>query len=173
MGKRKTSVSLHHIEGVKSIEDLAPHYDLIKRHLSVLTTIKGEDLQDLLQDFYIKLDAYFKKYPDKVINGGFVSSSLRNMLKSYYVEVQNNVNEYEVNIVDREDSAIDIDDKIEMEELYEKMYEKVDELDWTEKTVLEYSLIMSSAELSRLSGIPYQNIIYTLNKAKRKLGIKK
>lgn len=169
---RKTNVSLHNIEGVRSIEDLAPHYDLIKSHLYVLTNKRGADMDDLMQDFYIKMYNYFNKYPNKVINGGFVSNTLRNMLRNYYNSVSKNKTEYEHNLVDREDSDLEIADKLKDEELYQEMYEKIEELDWVERTILEYSLIMSIAELSRLSEIPYQNIIYTLNKAKSKLGIK-
>lgn len=169
---RKTNVSLHNIEGVRSIEDLAPHYDLIKSHLLVLTNKRGDDIDDLMQDFYIKMYNYFKKYPNKVINGGFVSNTLRNMLRNYYTSVSKNKTEYEHNLVDRDDNDLEIADKLKDEELYQEMYEKIEELDWVERTILEYSLIMSIAELSRLSEIPYQNIIYTLNKAKSKLGIK-
>lgn len=170
---KKTSVSLHHIEGVNSIEDLAPYYDLIKSHLSVLTNKKGDDIDDLLQDFYVRMDRYFKKYPDKVINGGFVSNSLRNMLRNYYLSVSKNRMVYEQTLVDKTDDSRDIDKKVLDELLYERMYEQIEKLDWAERTVLEYSLIMTVADMSRLSDIPYQNIIYTLNKAKRKLGIKK
>lgn len=169
---KKTNVSLHNIEGVRSIEDLAPHYDLIKSHLLVLTNKRGEDIEDLMQDFYIKMYNYFEKYPSKVINGGFVSNTLRNMLRNYYSAVSKNKTEYEHSLVDKDDNDLEIEDKLKDEELYQEMYEKIEELEWVERTVLEYSLIMSIAELSRLSEIPYQNIIYTLNKAKTKLGIK-
>lgn len=169
----KTSVSLHNIKDVRSVEDLAVHYNLIKRHLFVLARRSGEDIEDLLQDFFINMHKYFEKYPDKVINGGFVSNSLRNMLRNYYVSVKRNPAVYEMDLVATEDNSEELELKTEEELKYDEMYSMVEELDWAEKTVLEYSLIMSVAELSRLSEIPYQNLVYALNCAKKKLGIKK
>ena len=107
---KKTNVSLHNIEGVRSIEDLAPHYDLIKSHLLVLTNKRGEDIEDLMQDFYIKMYNYFEKYPSKVINGGFVSNTLRNMLRNYYSAVSKNKTEYEHSLVDKDDNDLEIED---------------------------------------------------------------
>ena len=180
----KTGTSLHKIENITSIEQLAVHYDLIVRHAKMLYG-KDQPYEDLVQDWFVKLSNYFKKFPHKVINGGFVSNSLRNYIKDRHKAKKRLLNkmDYNVEIDDSiidEDSLtmmdvdnVDIHNKIEDEKKYEILEQKMSELTWVERTVLEYSLIMTLTEMSKMSEIPYQNLVYQLNNAKKKLGIKK
>lgn len=171
----KTSVSLHYIENINSIQQLAPYYTVISNHAKVITGL--DDYEDLVHDLFIKLDNYFKKYPDKVINGGFISNSIRNMLRNIHKantrsKIDQNVEVETTTLFTNVEDCI-IEDKIADEMKYDEIETMMDDLTWVEKTVLEYSLIMSLSEISRLSDIPYQNLVYALNCAKKKLGIKK
>ena len=178
----KTSVSLHTIDNINNIEQLAPFYSLIRSHAKMLYKC-NTDYEDLVQELFLKLDKYFTKYPDKIINGGFISNSLRNMIRNKYKVESRRKIDYNVEVDDSiidEDSltVLDIDNEIIHEKLsdeqkYEIIEQKLSELTWVERTVLEYSLVMPLSEISRLSEIPYQNLVYALNCAKKKLGIKK
>lgn len=178
----KTNFSLHTIENVNSIKQLAPFYDLISKHARML--YKGnDDYEDLVQELFLKLDKYFTKYPEKIINGGFISNSLRNMIRNkhkaktrcyidYNVEVNDSIiDEDSLTVLDVDNEVIH--EKLSDEQKYDIIEQKLSELTWVERTVLEYSLIMSLKEMSRLSEIPYQNLVYALTRAKDKLGIKK
>lgn len=177
---KKTSVSLHQIENINNINQLSPHYELIINHARMLN---NEVYEDIVQDLFLKLDRFFKRYPDKIVNGGFISTSLRNMLRDYHKTNKRRYIDYNVEITDNIISEehlcyVDLDSdeiaiKLSNEEKYDKIEEMLSELTWIERTVLEYSLIMPVTEMSPLSGIPYQNLIHQLNKAKKKLGVKK
>lgn len=173
--------SLHVIENINNINDLAKHYDLMINHTKYV--LKYLDANDLVHDLFIKLDIYFKKYPDKVINGGFILFSLKNLINNVY-SGQNthkkhfNTEIHEFNssfraIEDKNDSDDSINIKLINEANYDIIEEMLSELTWEERTVLEYSLTMSVSEMSRLSGVPYQNLNWQVQKAKRKLGISK
>lgn len=175
--KKITSYSLHMIENINNINQLAIHYDLIVKHAKMF--YNTEDTYDLVHDLFIKLDTYFKKYPDKVINGGFISSSLRNMVKNIH-KVDGKHIDYNIEVDSEYGALEDIDisyevitEKLNNEFKYEVIEGMLSKLNWIERTVLEYSLVMSLSEISRLSEIPYQNLVYQLNSAKTKLGIKK
>lgn len=174
---KATSYSLHTIENITNINQLAEHYDLIVSHARLF--LNTEDTYDLVHDLFIKLDTYFKKYPDKVINGGFISNSLRNMVRNIqkvdgkYIDYNVEVDEDFRALEDIDFSNETINMKIEKEFQYEEIELMLQKLTWVERTVLEYSLVMPLTEVSRLSGIAYQNLVYQLNNAKEKLGIKK
>lgn len=170
---KTTEYSLHNIENINSIGQLGEYYDLIVKHAKML--YNKDDTLDLVHNLFIKLDNYFKKYPEKVINGGFISNSLRNMIRNMY-KVEGKYIDSNIEIedtLDVDESYDAINKKLENEFKYELIDRKLDEINWIERLVLEYSLVMPLSEMSRLSEIPYQNLIYQLNNAKKKLGIKK
>ena len=180
MANNKTSVSLHNIEGINSIDELSKHYEVIRKHAKML--FKGDErFEDLTQDLFIKLDAYFKKYPEKIINGGFVSNTLRNMIRNIYKsdktsKIDRNIvltdfNNEDMIMYDPFETEDNISRKEDDERKYEIIEQRLSELTWEERTLIEYSLVMNLTEISKKTEIPYQNIIYTINKAKKKLGI--
>lgn len=172
---KTTSTSLHKIVGITDIKQLSVYNTLILGHAKMLTRGNRLLAEDITQEMYINLDKYFTKYPDKIINGGFVSLSLRNTLRNYWETLKRKDSDYnwDEQELTFDESFEDIEEKIKDEELYEEMEKRMQQLPWYERKVLEYSLEMPISELSRKSGINYQNLIYSLDKAKRKIGILK
>lgn len=172
---KTTSTSLHKIVDITDIKQLSVYNTLILEHARMLT--KGDRLlaEDIVQEMYINLHKYFEKYPDKIINGGFVSLSLRNTLKNYWETLKRKDNNYdwEKQELVYDESDEEIEEKLKDEVLYEEMERRMEELPWYERKVLEYSLEMHITELARKSGINYQNLVYSLAKAKTKIGIVK
>ena len=179
--KKYSKFSLHVIENITNINQLAPFYDLIVNHVKYV--LKYNDANDIVHDMFIKLDAYFKKYPGKVINGGLVLFSVKNLIKNVYSA--NNTHNKHFNddifefgpslraIEDKDDSKDILESKLLNEDKYDKIEDILSELTYEERTILEYSLIMSVCEISRLSGISYQILNHQMQKAKRKLGLKR
>ena len=169
-----TRESLHTIENITSLQDLAPYHQKLVNHTKMLARSNQDFTEDIVQELYIKLDRYFKKYPDKVINGGFISLSLRNSLKNYWILLKRRSPDYDWanNDQEWEDNSEVIKEKLYDEELYEKLEEKINELEWYEKKLLQYSLEMPMTELARRSGINYHNIVYSRKKINANLGIK-
>ena len=170
-----TRESLHTIENITSLQDLAPYHQKLVNHTKMLARSNQDFTEDIVQELYIKLDRYFKKYPDKVINGGFISLSLRNSLRNYWILLKRRSPDYDWanNDQEWEDNSEVIKEKLYDEELYEKLEEKINELEWYEKKLLQYSLEMPITELARRSGINYQNLVYSFSKVREKLGIAK
>ena len=88
--KKITAISLHHINDINNINDLSKYYDLIVAHSKYLTD--EEVYQDIVNNIFIKLDTYFKKYPNKLINGGFVSNTIRNEYRNHLNSAYTNRN---------------------------------------------------------------------------------
>jgi hypothetical protein len=167
---------LKNIKNITSIEQLSKYDKIIREHALIL--IKDKNIaSELVQEMYLNIDKYLKKYPNKIIDGGLVSVSLRNLHRNH---LQFEVNRYDRGGADYEVSFPDLpdeyetiyEDKMKMEQLYEEMDKKLNNLTWYSKKVLEYSQTMCISELSRKSGISYISLIYDLNKTKEKLGIK-
>lgn len=183
MGSKKfkgkaTTCSLDKIDNINSLEGIAKYDKIIRSHARMLTGNNIDVADEIVQVFYISMSKYFTKYPDKIINGGFISMSLRNRLRNYYNALnkldrgdKNNPatikDEIDVSFFENED----IQSKIEDELLYDDMYSRFEDLEWYEKKVLLYSLEMSMADLARASDIGYQNLRYSLLKAKKKIGV--
>lgn len=170
-----TKESLHDIENLTSIKDVAVYNQRLLDHCRMLAQSKEDYINDLIQDLYINLDKYFTKYPDKVINGGFLSLSIRNLLRNYWISLKRRTPDFdwEVNEFEYDEGIDTLKEKIKDEELYDQLEEKLSALHWYERKIIEFSLEMPITELSRQSGINYQNLIYSLGKTKKKLGIKK
>lgn len=163
MSSKKTTISLHIIDEINDIHQLAQYYDLIVAHSKALT---NEDIhQDIVNNIFIKLDKYFKKHPDKTINGGFISNTIRNEYRNHlkasyttkYVELDNQT---ETNYCESEDDVTDnFIDKINDEIMYDKMYKVMAELSDSERYVIEKRQDTSLRQISIELGISY-NIIW-------------
>lgn len=168
---------MRNIKNITSITELSKYDKTIREHAKIL--IKDPNTADeLVQEMYLNLHKYFQKYPNKIIDGGLVSVTLRNLHRNYLAYEVNRYDrggwDYEVTFPDLPDETEGIiHEKLKMEELYDEVDRKVAGLSWYEKKVLEYSQIMSLSELSRQSNISYISLIYSKNKINDKLGITK
>lgn len=165
------------IKNISSIQELAKYDAIIRKHAKIL--IKDESLaDDLTQNMYLQIHKYLTKYPHKRIDGGLVSVALRNLLRNHQQYDINRYDrggaDYEVFFPDTIDETEETyNERIEDEKLYMEMEERINNLEWYHKKVLEYSQSMSLLQLSRESGIPYQSLITSYQKIKVKLGIVK
>lgn len=175
--------SLHIIKDITSIEQLSKYNDLIFRHAKVLE-IEGVDHQDVVQDMYIRLDKYLKKYPNNVVDGGFISMMIRNAMRNGINQI-NILKEKQQNVLDTfsldESSLYTSPDKeeeyldymYEQELKYDLIKENLMNLTKYEHMLLTLSLTMPMTELSRETDIDYQTLMYSLNKIKKKMGFQK
>lgn len=166
---------MRNIKNIKSIEELAKYDDIIRKHALIL--IKNQEIaNELVQEMYLNIYKYLNKYPNKVIDAGLVSVTLRNLHRNYL--------EYEVNRYDRGGADYEptfpelpdefeeiIEEKTKKEQLYNDIENRINKLTWYEKKILEYSQEMSLSELSRKSKISYLSLIHSKNKINEKLGI--
>ncbi len=162
-------ISLSNISNINNINDLAQYYDQIRAYAHQINPQKKEEIDDIVQDCFIKLDRIFKKYPDKVIDGGYIALTLTSLYKNYRKNYLNKniMNDSPTEEID--DSELSIKNK-EMDEIkWEKLNSSIQTLSWYEKKVLEYSFQMSLSELSRKSDISYKSLTHTLKKIKLKL----
>lgn len=165
----KTAINLNHIDNITNINQITEYYNIILEHVRVLGGYNKEDAEDLTQELFINLINYLNKYPDKIINGGFISVTARNMIRNkgnkdkqmVYVDI-----DYE-DKVDNVDTIIE--DKLKLEELYTIYEDRVKNLHWYEQEVLKFMLIMPLTTLSKKSGISYQSLRTTKNKIMEKL----
>lgn len=79
-----TKFNMNQIANINSIDKLAIYDKHLREHSLILARGDRDLAHDSLQNVYIQLDKYFKKYPDKIINGGLVSVSIRNAIKNIY-----------------------------------------------------------------------------------------
>lgn len=163
------------IKNITSIEQLAKYDSIIREHALIL--IKDQHIADeLTQELYINIHKYLTKYPNKVLDGGLISVSLRNLHRNYLKYEHNRYDRggetYEVSFPDLPDDYEDIfREKMEIENKFKIIESGLKTLNWYETKVWEYSQIMSLSELSRQSKISYTNLIRTMNKIKEKLEI--
>lgn len=168
------AINLTEIKEINSIEELAKHYDLIRAYAHQINPQQKEQMEDIVQDTFIKLQVLFEKYPEKVIDGGYVAMTLRSVRlndKKAYINKMDFGNFLNESIIpDTEDeSEITIQTKMDEEILWEKFDELVEDLSWYDRKVLQHSLTMSISELSRNSGIGYDSLRHTMNKNKAKI----
>ena len=169
------SVNLSIIKNVRSLEDLAPDYELIRKYAHQINPNQAEQLDDIVQDTFIKLHTMFEKYPNKVIDGAYVASALKSVYLDDKKSVSNRIDlgskDKEAVIPDTEDTYQEVlETKLDEERrIWNKFDEVINSLSWYDRKVYEYSLVMSVLELSRRSDITYNSLIWTINKVKHKL----
>lgn len=160
------------IKNIKSIEELM-QYDKLIRHNAYGICYGNSIADDLVNDLYIKLIDYFNK--GKVINGGLIFVSLNNAYRNY-VKRQNKLDMGTMNncafIPDVIDDYDDIyQEKLENENKYNIIDDRLKLLTWYERKVLDFSLENPLTLLALHTGISYKSLYYTLNKIKIKLGM--
>lgn len=163
MSSKKTTISLHMIDNINNIEDLSKHYDLIVKHSKFLTD--DNNYEDIVNNIFIKLDKYFKKHPTKVINGGFISNTIRNEYRNLLKSSTNTKFteldfQTETNYCESEDDVTsNFIQKVEDEERYNKIYKAMADLGDTEKFIINERKEKSLRKISIETGISY-NIIW-------------
>lgn len=169
------AVTLTEIKDITSLAELAKFDSLIRRYTYQIGPSQKEQLDDIIQDVYIKLHNLFARYPGKVIDGGYVAMTIKsvylNEKKTYNNRMDFGNSSESSYIPDTPDNFKEtLEDKLkDEEEVWEKYDEIINSLTWYDKKVHEHSLTMSLSELSRQSQIGYNSLIWTSNKIKAKL----
>ena len=74
--------NMNKIRDIANIDEMAKYYDMIKEHALILTKNNRILAEDCVQNVFIQIHNYLTKYPDKRINGGLISVSLRNLIRN-------------------------------------------------------------------------------------------
>lgn len=160
--RQKSNVNLSMIKNITTIEQLSKYYDNIRDYTYLIDRENKQDMDDVIQDTFIKIMDMFDKKPGKVINGGYVALTLRSVyinklkLKSRYDRFSN-----VESIIDDNDQYIKYD--------WNKYDKIIENLSWYEKKVYEYCITMNISELSRQSGISQKSLRLTFIKIKNKI----
>lgn len=164
-------MTLYDIIDIKNITELS-RYDTIIRKKAKLMCNNNIIYDDIVNDMYILIDAKLKE--GKIINGGYVFLTMKNLLTNYYKK-QNKLDfglDYEATIPEIfDDSEDNIESKEYKETLYEELNNRISQLTWYEQKLMQYSKEMSLLELHRQSGISYRSLIYSKNKINAKIGL--
>ena len=164
------------ITNITSLEELSQYDQLFRSYTNSFVTDKSL-VDDIVQEMYLKIYKLFITYPDKVINGGYVIITLKNIYLNQIKLINKTDKGSLTNQAIIPDVIDDTDDIIEhkenQEELYNIIEERVNNLHWYEKEILYQEENMSLYQLSKRSGISYRSLIYSRNKINIKLGIKK
>lgn len=172
--QKRTEYSLHAIKEIKTIEELSKHYDLIYKHAIMVTKYNNKsDAKDLVQDFFLRMDGYFKKSPNKSINGGFIATSLKNR----FIDEKRYMRRFDFGVGDKdsvetyledykeENYEMDIDDE-RLEKLHHIVQNNLTE---EERRLITLTFDMNLSELSRQTGISYSNLRYEYLRIKNKI----
>lgn len=153
---------MNRIKNINNIGDLAIYDTVIRNHANIL--IKDKSIvDDIVNDVYIALDKYFKKYPEKIINGGFVSVMIRNLYKNYLKKITNKFdfgNGYDESpLPDIPLDTRELNEKEEKELLYDKLQSRIDKLSRKQQELLKDSLTSSILKLSRDTNKNYHKLL--------------
>ncbi len=168
--KKNSLTDLSVIKKAGSLEDLAKHYDRIRRHAIALA--KGDEFrgEEAVQNSMITIGRYFNNHEGVEINGGLVSISIRNHIKDSYKR------DSKLRPVGSTGELIieDVADEEYVES--ECMLKHLERLEDEERKTLVYYLYNTSVELTKNNpdGLSYYNIIQNkkafINKIKEKYG---
>lgn len=156
--------NLSHITNINSIKQLSEYDSCLRLYFNSFKANKGM-VDEILHNTYIKLDKFFKRYPDRVIDGGYVAMSFMNELKDNRKTFNNSMSTLdEEQLKTSQEDNHPIKQKQKIEKMYQHIEEKYSNLHWYDRLVLKYSLEMSCSELSRKSGISRSSLDNTLKK---------
>ncbi len=163
---------MNRINNINNISDLAVYDTVIRNHSKIL--IKDTSIcDDIVNDCYINLDKYFKKYPNKTINGGFVSVMIRNIWRNYLKKITNKYdygNSTSSSVIpESEIDYTDIENKIQDEVIYEVLEERIQKLDNKDKKLLENSFNKSISKISRENNVNYHKLLKQYHNIIKKL----
>lgn len=152
---------MNRIKNIRTIEQLAIYDTIIRTHAKIL--IKDNNLaEDIVQNVYVAIDKYLRKYPEKVIDGGFVSMSIRNRAKNYYKAYTNRFNFgnkiEQAYIPEKEECFEDLIVKEDEEILYEMLEERIADLNVSDQALIHATFQMNLKEISRTNHLSYEKI---------------
>tara|TARA_R110000796_G_scaffold162344_1_gene279118 strand:- start:2839 stop:3345 length:507 start_codon:yes stop_codon:yes gene_type:complete len=152
---------VNRIKNIRTIEQLAIYDTIIRTHAKIL--IKDNNLaEDIVQNVYVAIDKYLRKYPEKVIDGGFVSMSIRNRAKNYYKAYTNRFNFgnkiEQAYIPEKEECFEDLIVKEDEEILYEMLEERIADLNVSDQALIHATFQMNLKEISRTNHLSYEKI---------------
>lgn len=166
--------TLSSIKNITSIVQLSKFDVIIRKYCKHITKCNTSD--DIVNDMYIKLDSMFKKRPDLVIDGGYVSIMLRNLFNDMYkrnkVYDYGNVNNNPVeNISIIDDYEETRQQKINDDKNYDALYDYIQTLPYIEQRLIELKTIegITLTKISKKTGINYNSLTYNYKKVLDKL----
>ncbi len=171
-------LAMSHIKGITTLEQLTQYDELFRSYAYKMCEdfeIPTDFADDLVNDMYIKVNKSFVN--DKIINGGYIVRTLKNLFINHCdfekkrlkrnLIIGEHIPEIEYDISET------IEEKMADEKLYEEMEERIESLNWYEKSILKISQTTSLLQLSKDSKISYKSLIYSKRKINSKLGITK
>lgn len=155
-------IIMRRISKIKDIHTLAIYDTVIRQHSKIL--IKDWDLaDDLVNEMYLKLHKYLNKYPDKEIDGGFVSVTLRNLYRNHLKKITNKMNlgnaTQEAIIPDSPIDDTDILEKVETDRLFDILDGRIADLTDFQQELLKDSLYNSILKISRQRNTNYHKLL--------------
>ena len=164
----KRSVNLSMIKNVKSIHELSKYYNEIRDYIYLVDRNSKQDMDDLVQDTFMRLQKIWDNFPDKVINGGYVALTIRS-IRMNNLKIKNRTDKTICDFDDFIDQDTEYDNISNDKYDWDKYDEIIENLSWYEKKVYEYCLTMNISELSRQSGISQKSLRLTFIKIKEKI----
>ena len=149
---------------ITSLEQLVPYYRDLEQFVRY-NIVNNEITIDVLNEALLRLDSYFKR--GKVLNQGYIAITLYSEYDRYIAKEKRFSHNGNLDKID--ESPYVIEDKIEMELLYDELDVKLSKLTWYEKEILKYSHTMKLAQLSRETKISYWSLRNSLANINKKL----
>lgn len=166
-------ITLKDINNITNIEELSKYDNIIRSKAKIMCDNKLF-YDDIVNDMYILVNE--KLLDGKIINGGYVFLTMRNLITNYHKrnnKWDKNLDVEDFYIADDPDDFRELlENLINDELLYNELNERISKLTWYEQKLMQHSYEMSLLELHRKSGISYRSLIYTKNKINKKIGLK-
>lgn len=165
-------MTMYDIKDISSLEELVK-FDSIIREKARLMCNNNEIYDDITNDMYLLIDTKMKE--GKIINGGYIFLTLKNLFTNYNkrqskMDFGNELTQAYIKDVD-DDFEDTKETKEYQETLYDEISRRIETLTWYEQKLLQMSKEMSLLELHRQSGISYRSLCYTKEKINNKMGI--
>lgn len=160
-----------------TLEQLYSNYDEIKHYLRVVARTKYSNLQscdyeDILHDVIININNAINK--GKSVNSAYIKKAIHTTILKRFRKIKNtrkfvyndeDVNEMEIINEDNFDEILK--EKLELESKYDSLNQSLDSLSETDRTLLNYSLVLGMTTIQDLSGLPYGMINNEVNRIRK------
>ena len=167
--------SLSHIKDIGSLEELSKYYDDIRKYTYTIFNYNNtEQLDDIIQDVFIKMHNMFETKPPRIINGAFVATAIRNTKKDADKQYTNRYLLVDVMEEDVEDSfeseyILRLSAEKEEEQKLKQIEDIVSTLKLYDQQLFAHSKEMTMKELSRKSGINYKSLCNSMSKIRAEI----
>lgn len=163
-----------------TLEQLYSNYEEIKTYLRVIaktkyTSLQPSDYDDILHDVIINVNKAISK--GSSVNSAYIKKAIQTTILKRFRKTKNTRNviyaEQDVNdmeIVNEEEDFNEIvERKLDLESKYDSLTNSLERLTETERTLLNYSLILGMTTIQDLSGLPYGVIVKEIGLIKNKI----